>query len=147
MLDLDELPATNNYNKANEFLGVANEELMAACEEWAARLKGDKDPYETFRLKKEIVERTAEEVVKRNFSSLMEHVDRQNPMSALAAIQKVPIDKPVWVLKMLRVHGLKRVELATWVAASELLGEMVKVKSMVFARKTLDKFGLGGVKF
>lgn len=147
MLDLDKLPASQNYRCGSEFLGVANEDLMAACEEWAARLKGGKDPCETFGLKREIVERTAEEVVKRNFSSLMEHVDRQNPLSALAAIPKVPIDKPVWVLKMLRVHGLKRVELVTWVAASELLGEMVKVKSMVFARKTLDKFGLGGVKF
>lgn len=146
-LELEKLPAIQNYSNEGEFLGVTSEELMVACKEWAERAKSHENPHKIFNLRREIVEQTAEDVVKRNLKCLSEHTDKKDPLSALSAIQRVPMDKPVWVLRMLRKHGFSRVELSTWVAASELLGNWVKLKSEIFARTLLDRFGLGGQKF
>lgn len=126
VLDLDKLPVNPSASKGQEFLGVTDDELWQASKEYSKRMKEAKDPHEAFGLRRELIIEVAKEVSERNLTWIREHLDKNRPMDLLTHLNKVPRDKPVWVLKLLRRHGFKRVELYVWVAADMFLNKWVE---------------------
>lgn len=147
VLDLDKLPASQNYSSVNEFLSVNDDELWQACKEWERRVKKTKDSWDDqckeFGLRKELIAQVADEVVMRNAEWLAEKLDRRNPMALLGRLYEAPRDKPAQVLRLLRLHRFKRVELVVWVVADNFLSKWVERKSQELVKAVMDKLGFG----
>jgi len=129
VIELDKLPANPDATRGQEFLGVTDDELWKACHQYSKRMKATKDPHAEFGLKRELIVEVAKEVSARNLTWINEHLDREHPAELLKQLHKAPSDKPAWVLKLLRRHGFKRIELVVWVAAD------------MFLSKWIEKFG------
>lgn len=134
VLDLDKLPANPSASKGQEFLGVTDDELWQASKEYSKRMKAAKDPHEAFGLNRELIIEVAKEASERNLAWIREHLDKDQPLTLLNHLHKAPRDRPAWVLKLLRRHGFKRVELSVWVAAN------------MFLDKWVEKFGQDALK-
>jgi len=121
VIDLDEMPANPNAASMEEFLGITQKELWKACKEYERRMKKAKDPHREFGLKKELIQEVAREIMNRNLEWIADHLDPANPFALLSALGNAPQDRPAWVLRLLRRHGFKKVDLSTWVAADNFL--------------------------
>lgn len=126
LLDLNKLPADPSATDGRKFLGVTDDELREACDEYSRRMKEARDPHEAFGLRRELIIEVAKEVSQRNLMWIREHFDKGRPMGVLKELHKAPQDKAAWTLKLLRRHGFERVELPVWVAADIFLGKWVE---------------------
>lgn len=126
MLDLAKLPANPSATRGQKFLGVTDDELWDASKEYSRRMKEAKDPHEAFGLKKELIIEIAREASERNLAWIREHLDKSRPMELLNQLYKAPQDRAIFVLRLLRKHGLKQVSLVTWIAADRFLSARVE---------------------
>lgn len=140
VLDLDKLPVNPVAVDATQFLGVTDEELWEACKEYERRMKATKDPHVEFGLKRDLILEVAGEVSARNLAWMREHLDQSYPSKLLSHLHEAPQDKPAWVLKLLRRHGLKRVELVVWVAADRFLSKWIEKFGQDALSKVLTRF-------
>jgi len=138
VLELDKLPANPDYTSINDFLDITDEELWEASKEYSRRMKSAKDPYKAFGLKRELIIEVAKEVHQRNLEWIRERFDPENPTAVLGQLHTAPRDAPVQVLRLLRRHGFKRVELYVWVAATSLLSKWRMKVAMETVSELMD---------
>jgi len=137
-LVLDDLPADPNADSVAGFLGVSDDEMWEACKEYERRMKQCKDPHAEFGLDLELIREAAREVSERNLMWIREHMDRANPLALMDKLHLAPRDKPAWVLRLLRKHGFREVELAQWIAADMLLSKHVEREAAKVIGKVLN---------
>lgn len=146
-LELDKLPVVDDLKDIDKFLGITSDERWDACKEYGRRMKeGAKDHEEEFGLKKELIQQTAQDACKRNFTWLTLHTDKNNPLALLSKLNEAPQDRPMWILKMLKAHGFKKVEIVQWIAADMFLSKWVNNYTQTLLKKMAEKITKGGIK-
>jgi len=161
LINLEKLPAVipSGAIRTSDFLDVTEKDVMKASRAFDRKVrfakreypphgfvrfygkveKGEKDPYEIYNFRTRLFLEMADQIVERNLAELAKHTDMGDPLSALDAVKQVPLDKPLWVVKLLKLHGYEKADLETWVAADFLLGALVGYKSEVLAREMVKK--------
>lgn len=138
-LILDDLPVTKDPTNIEEFLGVTKDDLWRASQLYEKKMKTSSDPHDAFNLNQELIVEMAEEVAQRNVQWLVERFDPKNPIALLETMADAPVDKPEWILRLMRRHGFTQVDLSTWVAADMFLMTHVKQHGVDAASRVIGK--------